>query len=409
MHNSLAQSICDRAAWVGEPPRRCSGPVLPGHDPYYGHHRKQDLEEVCRDLLVEQEPSLKGTHRLEIAPGSVRGRVPYKRPSGPPEFVDVQYTDLTTGELVTERRPCPTRGKIGEFSAKSRRNLLGRLSGFAALPDLFDTLTYPGEWSRWESPEAWKRHLDTFGKRLLRRYPTAYAEWKLEPQRRGAPHFHLLVWLGFRPSDDVHQEHMAWLSQAWAEVVNHPDPHEYTKHLRHGSDSQRVEGGRAAVMSYVSKYVGKPITGGLALQWRNPGRWWGSIGTCNRPVVSRLDVVLHETEYRTFRRLVRRWVRSQQYRPHLQGPGLKLAFKRLSVAQSSHRYAQRLARFDTMLLFMPESVALQLAQAAIGQPVPATLVLKGPGGSLDTTAGVWDRGVCVDAWDQLASLPPAFC
>lgn len=356
------------------------------------------LWEAGPRLAWEQEPDLTGTHRLEISPGSVKGKVPYKRPLGPPEFVDVRYTDLLTGEEVTEKRPCPRRGKIGEFSAKSRRNMLVRLSRYAVLPDLLDTLTYPGDWSLWPDPEHWKRHLDSFGKRLLRRYPLAYAEWKLEPQKRGAPHFHLLVWVGFQPSDEWHREHTAWLAQAWADVVNHPDAFEYGKHLRHGSDSEIVKGGRARVMSYVSKYVGKPVVGALALQWRNPGRWWGSIGTKNRPTVSRLDVVMYETEYRTFRRLVRRWVRSQQYRPQVKD----------STKKRCRSFARRLARFDSLLLFMPESTALQLAQAAIGRPVPGTLVLTDSSGCLHSTAGTWDRGICVNAWDGLASLPPAW-
>lgn len=369
---------------------------------------QRNLAGVCRLLLTDPCPSITGKHRLEIAPGYVNGKVPYLKPSGPPELVPVSLTDLDTGEERVEWRPCPRRGKITEFSRPARRRMLKRLASFVAIPDLFDTVTFPGDWSLWPDPEEWKRLLDVLGKRLARRYPLAYAEWKMEPQERGAPHFHFLIWLGFRPTDEWHERHKAWLAQAWAEIVNHPDAFEYEKHLKHGSFSEIVEGGRNAVMAYVSKYVGKPITGGLAFQWKNPGRWYGCIGTKNKPMTSRLDVVLSDSEYVAFRRLARHWVRAQQYRPHLQGDNPKTVKARIRQAKSGKRYSRRLARFDSLLLFMPESTALQLAQAATGSMVPGTLTLTDSLGGLSGTAGLWDWGTCVDAFDRLAALPPAW-
>src|SRR5690606_1419342 len=53
------------------------------------------------------------------------------------------------------------------------------------------TLTYPRHWPT--DPRSWKKHLDAWRKRMQRAWGRLPAVWKLEPQRRGAPHFHLLV------------------------------------------------------------------------------------------------------------------------------------------------------------------------------------------------------------------------
>ena len=91
-----------------------------------------------------------------------------------------------------ERKNQAKRGKIGGFSAKAR----GRMMELCAkIRDdavaLFVTLTYPSDWPG--DPARWKRDLDAFGKWICRFAPGVGAIWKLEPQQRGAPHFHLLV------------------------------------------------------------------------------------------------------------------------------------------------------------------------------------------------------------------------
>jgi hypothetical protein len=87
--------------------------------------------------------------------------------------------------------------------------------------------------------------------------------WKLEPQRRGAPHFHLLL---FGLEEGLSKD---WLSRSWYEVVGSGDE----RHLRAGT---RVEGIRSwrGVMSYAAKYLGKLES--LPKDWLGGvGRWWG--------------------------------------------------------------------------------------------------------------------------------------
>jgi len=153
------------------------------------------------------------------------------------------------------------RGKIGGFSYSSRRRLmrtLGAIDKRADLP-LFVTLTYPKEFPT--DGKIWKLHLKKFVERFRYHFPEACGIWKLEPQKRGAPHYHMLVWGAARM--DV----LLWVSQAWYEIVGSGDE----KHLLAGTQVQKVRSWRG-VMSYASKYFGKTfqVTG-----WDNPGRFWG--------------------------------------------------------------------------------------------------------------------------------------
>jgi hypothetical protein len=122
------------------------------------------------------------------------------------------------------------------------------------------TLTYPAAYpGTWQT---WKRQLDTWLKRVRRRLPSCGGTWKLEPQRRGAPHFHLLL---------VNTPFLAkeWLSSSWYEVVGSNDP----RHLAAGTNVQQARSHRG-VVAYASKYVAKAEK--LPESWVDGvGRWWG--------------------------------------------------------------------------------------------------------------------------------------
>ena len=169
------------------------------------------------------------------------------------------------------RRPFdpPIRGLVREFSRKSRTRLQQTL---CAMPVshvgrgvLFVTLTYPSEYAGdWR---LWKRQLNAWLDRLRRRLPKAAAVWKLEPQKRGAPHFHLLiVGVPFLAKE--------WLSASWYQVVGSRDP----KHLVAGTQVQLARSHKG-VVAYASKYTAKPER--LPAEWQEGvGRWWG---VHNRP------------------------------------------------------------------------------------------------------------------------------
>lgn len=183
------------------------------------------------------------------------------------------------------------RGAISGFSKAARRRMLRTLSTIkqdSLAEALFVTLTYPGnevaESERWSvDPAVWKKHLDTFGKRLRRAFPGCSAIWRIDAQRRGAPHFHLLVFgAGFIPHE--------WCARAWWEIVGSGS----ADHLSAGTETRAIESPRQAVY-YVSKYAGKVSEYAYRTpageEIRSTGRQWGIIARKDLPTAHR-DVLV---------------------------------------------------------------------------------------------------------------------
>lgn len=155
---------------------------------------------------------------------------------------------------------------VATFSAPSRRRLLRLVASVngAARP-VFLTLTYGREWPR--QPALWKVHLDRFLKRLTRDGFSGF--WKLEPQKRGAPHFHLLVYGGRVPK--------GWLARAWAECSEDESP----DHLKAGTRVESILSSNGA-MYYTAKYMGKGVEP-KGDEWARAGRWWGVFNRAKVP------------------------------------------------------------------------------------------------------------------------------
>jgi hypothetical protein len=222
--------------------------------------------------------------------------------------------------------------EITEWSRKSRVNMTRTFASVDWTPvhELAEsgrlaamvTMTYPAGWEAvaGDGREV-KRHLRVFKERYRRAWgePLAGA-WKLEFQARGAPHFHLFmapphglaregrcaVGAGLRFKD--------WLSAVWADVVNHPDPAEYLKHLGAGTNVDFKEAHKVTDPRRLAAYFGKHG------QWRTkeyqhvvpepwqqpgrgPGRFWGYWGL----KVLRATVELSGDDYLLAVRIMRRW------------------------------------------------------------------------------------------------------
>jgi hypothetical protein len=162
------------------------------------------------------------------------------------------------------------RNIIDGYSRESRNRFLKTLISInysiMGIP-LFYTLTYPGEYSN--NPKRWKRDLETFVKRLERIYPELSGTWRLEPQRRGAPHFSGFLW----GCDDLStMEGKKRFSQMWFEVVGSGDE----KHLRAGTGIDKAEGDLMKWIFYMAKYQTKIEKGGVSQEFDYPvGRYWG--------------------------------------------------------------------------------------------------------------------------------------
>lgn len=106
------------------------------------------------------------------------------------------------------------RGTIKGISSKSRYRLIKFLSQISR-PDepVFITLTYR---NFSDSFKDWKRHLHNFRRVVADEFPDYCGIWRLEFQKRGAPHFHILAWL-------VREVPLDWLqtrlSEIWCRVI----------------------------------------------------------------------------------------------------------------------------------------------------------------------------------------------
>jgi hypothetical protein len=162
---------------------------------------------------------------------------------------------------------------------------------------LFITLTCPRHWPA--EPETWKKHLDLFGQWIRYHHPTSSIIWKLEPQERGAPHFHLMAFdIPFLPAQEV--------GQRWFEIVGSGDP----AHRSAGTETRRVNSING-VMRYASKnYMGKEC-GAFGI---NVGRFWGVIGRKFLPMSKIEELQISHAPVVRLKRLVRRWWKKRGYK-----------------------------------------------------------------------------------------------
>lgn len=211
-----------------------------------------------------------------------------------------QYHGISKSRHVEESK----RGTISKFSDKSRQRLSKHAHDLDALnikSELMVTLTYPGELTKifvWESykdrsgkviklPDGTKpkykryldgvvtkKHLESLRSRLTRYFKnlkiTWSALWFYEFQKRGAPHFHLILW------GEGLQEHLLTLrekiAKGWAKIVNHPDAVEFEKHLNAGTGTEKMRSGH---FGYAAKYASKMQQKEVPSEFSNVGRFWG--------------------------------------------------------------------------------------------------------------------------------------
>ena len=188
----------------------------------------------------------------------------------------------------------------------------------AGMPGM-PTLTYPDDWLT-VAPDgkAVKKHL----KKLRKRWERAWGEpmlaiWKLEFQRRGAPHIHLYTMVPAGRSADG-RTFREWLSATWAEVVNHPDPEQFRKHLAAGTGVDFAAGLRSndprRIAVYFSKhglYAAKEYQNQVPAEWqapgKGPGRFWGVWGL--KRCAKAVEVTPQAATAAA--RVMRRWARAQ--------------------------------------------------------------------------------------------------
>ncbi len=226
----------------------------------------------------------------------------------------------------------PTR-TVQVWSAKSRSRMTRVLAELDYAPMLrlglklpMSTLTYPGDWLLVApTGAAVKRHMTIFYRRFSRAWGFEWLGiWKLEFQRRGAPHIHLwgprpegpagefrrMTQVRYRKAVGDGLPYAEWLSVVWTDIVfadienamaeaetktGRPDPrreHAAEQKRRHGLAGTGVdlkEGGRmtdpkrlAVYFSKHGSYGAKEYQNEVPIEWQapgcGPGRFWGYRG-----------------------------------------------------------------------------------------------------------------------------------
>ena len=285
-----------------------------------------------RDRLGVEPES--GRFRITIGPGVVRlgWTNPVRAEKASERVVKRHRLDVATEvDLVKSGRDIPDRpGRaITEWSRKSRAAMCRTFAELDYTPlvecgrvPAMVTLTYPGDWES-VAPDgaSVKRHMVLWRKRFQREWdePARYI-WKLEFQRRGAPHIHL--WMAPpHPVGRSGRKFRDWLSEEWADIVAHPDSEQRARHVLAGTAIDILNGLRACdpkrLAIYFTKHSSPNSQSDKEYQhivpeaWqepgRGPGRFWGVHGLQRATAV----VEIAQDAYLTARRIIRRWSRSQ--------------------------------------------------------------------------------------------------
>lgn len=258
-------------------PHKCTFPLGGGLSDGEGPALHDELEPLAGVVTVWQGGSI-----VEVTPV--------------PELVSGRHTGGRVGGGV--------RGRVGGFSADSRRRMLKMLSRLRAdaMP-LFLTLTLPD--TAVHDGRAMKKYLRRFKERVRRRFPGSAFVWRLEcvPRKSGdkagqvVGHYHLL-WYGVAPAPGLRD----WVSIAWFKSVATGD----LEHLRAGTRVEVARSGRQ-VRAYASKlYSAKASATEAVID--DVGRFWGQF---QGELLPWADAVMHPLtvrEYYRFLRVIRGYV-----------------------------------------------------------------------------------------------------
>jgi len=126
--------------------------------------------------------------------------------------------------------------------------------------------------------------------------------WKLEFQKRGAPHYHMIVYL---PKPYKIEYLRKWFSKNWYEVAQRFWDLKIENHLKAGVSCDQVNNLRMAG-AYLSKYLAKD-EGDTP---KNQGRYWGCSRNWGEVVLNCAELTGNQLIH--FRRLVKRFLKGNR-------------------------------------------------------------------------------------------------
>jgi hypothetical protein len=189
------------------------------HNKYSSGLDEYDKEQIKRDFLEHNGYPIEFTYPdLEKILYRERGETKYYLETTP--YRETAIKSMYFPPLKGTREF--TRGVITDYSWKSRKKFLEKLQCFLWDEIPIDnirefTLTYPKIFPH--DGEIIKTQKDNFCKRIYRyseKFNGIALVWKLEFQRRGAPHYHFVIVTG---SKVAIEELRLWVSENWNEIV----------------------------------------------------------------------------------------------------------------------------------------------------------------------------------------------
>lgn len=188
-----------------------------------------------------------------------------------------KYADMKPRHTVTKDEDNqPTRGKITEFSSKSKFRLMHQLRNSQHHFKQFITLTYPEEFPK--DGKVVKEHLNTFLTNLRQTYPVLQYIWVFEAQTRGAPHFHIILNIEI-PNQQLNDKHGSYFhskkwSKLWSKITGNNNN---LKHIRHGLRIDPIhDNNPKALAAYMAKYYAKNEQKEFKDDFIDIGRFWGA-------------------------------------------------------------------------------------------------------------------------------------
>ncbi len=191
------------------------------------------------------------------------------------------------------------RGKITHFSKRARFrlfHLLAKIDDDLKFKPIFCTLTY--HYGHENSKISTKSQLHHFLTRLRQLDQKVQLFWRIESQKRGAPHYHLIIF----PATDFHSgkedAYAIAISRIWHEIA---DPKSY-RHEQYGCKIININSYSQAC-SYMSKYIAKQQD--INSEFIE-GKHWGC--SRNLPILRLAHMQMNDRMIRAFVEKIRQWL-----------------------------------------------------------------------------------------------------
>ncbi|MCO6473710.1 MAG: hypothetical protein J5I57_08270 [Melioribacteraceae bacterium] len=233
------------------------------------HLRNKDNPPTYNPLMSQNEtkPTSSG-----LDPSKILDNSPYLPASAQITFRSFSLEILDNSKNPTTFLPSVhKRGEIKEFSRKSKRRMMLKLSKFNYdyyETKLFLTCTFRNIFPT--SKTETKQYLLSLIKRIERIDKDVALVWRVEKQKRGAPHFHFILCFPKFYNGKEKRELSKKLKNAWGDLTHHINKYAYTL----ASDVRELNS-NIKTFNYISKYSSKVDDENA--QYRL-GRIWGIRG-----------------------------------------------------------------------------------------------------------------------------------